>query len=372
MVKQLARGIKSGSSGPKVLYTAMHGVGLPWVKQSFNMFNLPPFDVEPSQADPDPTFSTVGFPNPEEKGALDRAMATALTLKADLVIANDPDADRLAVAEVAPGDGGWRVLNGNEIGALLAHWMLEPIQSEHRSKVAMLASTVSSKMVRAIAEKENCKFEETLTGFKWLGRRADELRAEGWNVVFAFEEAIGFMCGNVVSDKDGVSAAAVFTEMATHYYNQGRTVSQQLDQLSDQYGQFVSNNSYFFCHNPELAKSIVASWRLGDNQYISEAGGYKIIAVRDLGIGAYDSTTPDLKPTLPTSTSSPMVTFSFENGTVATFRTSGTEPKFKYYIEMAGKPGVPREQVQAELDEMVPKLLEALIQPSKNGLTGPN
>lgn len=367
MKEQLHRGVAKGPE-PKVLYTAMHGVGLPWVQRSFEQLELPPFELEPSQCEPDATFPTVSFPNPEEKGALDRAMATGEKCGSQLLIANDPDADRLAVAE-RDGDG-WRVFSGNEIGTLLACWMLEGCSTE-RSKVALLASTVSSKMLKAVAHTEGCHFEETLTGFKWLGRRANELREEGYDVIFAFEEAIGFACGSLISDKDGVSGAAVFTEMATERYNAGSTVQQKLQALSTRYGEFVCNNGYFFCHDPQVAKAIVASWSSAPGQYLQTVAGYQVVAVRDLGPGAYDSSTQDKKPTLPTSSSSPMVTFTFANGTVATFRTSGTEPKFKFYIEMAGKPGVARSTVQAELDQMVPLLLEELIQPEKNGLSRP-
>eukprot|EP00656_Telonema_subtile_P003640 TRINITY_DN11658_c0_g1_i2.p1 TRINITY_DN11658_c0_g1~~TRINITY_DN11658_c0_g1_i2.p1 ORF type:complete len:476 (-),score=151.16 TRINITY_DN11658_c0_g1_i2:481-1908(-) len=228
MKASLCRGIPS-EAPLKVLYTAMHGVGLPWVQRAFAQFELPAMLLEESQCAPDASFATVAFPNPEEKGALDRAMATGTKEGAHLIIANDPDADRLAVAEAEEG-GGWRVFTGNEIGALLAHWMLMSCKTE-RSKIAMLASTVSSKMLGAIAKAEGCKFEDTLTGFKWLGRRADELRAEGYDVVFAYEEAIGFACGDLISDKDGVSAAAVFTEMAAQEYNAGRTVSSLLQSL---------------------------------------------------------------------------------------------------------------------------------------------
>merc|ERR1712166_73069 len=371
MKAKLYRAVPKGPA-PKVLYTAMHGVGLPWVRRSFAEFELPAFEVEPSQCDADANFPTVSFPNPEEKGALDKAMATGAQLGTDLIIANDPDADRLAVAE-RDGDG-WRVFSGNEIGTLLASWMLEGSKEGSEtpmSKVALLASTVSSKMLRAVAEAEGCLFEETLTGFKWLGRRANELRCQGYDVVFAFEEAIGFACGDLISDKDGVSAAAVFAEMGTAQYNAGSTVQQHLQALSTKYGEFVCHNGYFFCHDPQVAKSIVGSWSSAPGKYLETIAGYSVTAVRDLGPGAYDSTTPDKRPTLPTSASCPMVTFTFENGTVATFRTSGTEPKFKFYIEMAGKPGVARSAVQAELDKMVPLLLEELIQPDKNGLSRP-
>ena len=181
----------------KVVYTAMHGVGAPWFAKAFAAFGLPaPIPVAEQQA-PDPTFPTVTFPNPEEgAGALELAFATAEKHGASLVLANDPDADRLAVAErvdsTVTGAAGWRVLTGNEIGILLADWewsqykeRRDGTNGKKRAKpkpAAMLSSAVSSHMLKALAAHEGFHWEETLTGFKWLCSRACELRAEGYEV----------------------------------------------------------------------------------------------------------------------------------------------------------------------------------------------
>jgi len=230
----------------------------------------------------------------------------------------------------------------------------------------MCASTVSSKMLAAIAETEGFYFEDTLTGFKWIGSRAVELRKEGYKTLFAYEEAIGFCCGDIVADKDGLTALGVITELAMSVYGKGGNLVQHMQSLYLKYGEFCCNNGYYVCYEPAKIDKIFADMRKGGS-YMTHVGGYEVESIRDLGLPGYDSTTEDKKPKLPTS-SSPMLTLRFTNGTVAQFRGSGTEPKFKYYIEMRGKPGVKREIVMNELEVMSKIILEELLHPFENGL----
>jgi len=234
----------------------------------------------------------------------------------------------------------------------------------------MCASTVSSKMLSFIGEKDGFRMEETLTGFKWIGSRAQSLRKEGSDVIFAYEEAIGFSCGDVVSDKDGLTALGIFSELSVSIYSKKMQVADHLQHLYEEYGEFVSKNGYFFCYDPPTITRILGELRNG-GKYMESVGPYKVNAIRDLGEPSFDSATPDQKPTLPTSKSSPMLTIRFENGCVAQFRASGTEPKFKYYIELPGPPGVARNVVEADLAKMVDTVLEELLQPTKNGLIRP-
>ncbi|KAG9479631.1 hypothetical protein GDO78_011582 [Eleutherodactylus coqui] len=220
----------------KFVHTSVHGVGHEFVQSAFKAFSFsPPFAV-PEQKDPDPEFPTVKYPNPEEgKGVLKLSFELADKEGATVILANDPDADRLAVAEKQKS-GDWKVFSGNELGALLGWWIFtcwkekNPDSSEVKN-VYMLASTVSSKILRAIAVKEGFHFEETLTGFKWMGNRAKELIDQGKTVLFAFEEAIGYMCCPFVLDKDGVSAAVIAAEMASYLATKNLTLSQQLDAI---------------------------------------------------------------------------------------------------------------------------------------------
>ena len=234
----------------------------------------------------------------------------------------------------------------------------------------MVASAVSSKMLSAIADREGFRFEETLTGFKWIGSKMRELQAANYKVLFGYEEAIGFCCGDVITDKDGISAMGVFAELAHTVYASGKQLTDHMQSLYDKYGEFVTNNGYFFCYDSEKIKVIFD--RINNNgNYVESVGGYKVKSVRDLLAPGYDSTTADNKPLLPTSTSSPMLTITFENGCCAQFRASGTEPKFKYYIELQGKPGQSRDEVSKNLDKMVPILLEELLKPAESGLVVP-
>jgi phosphoglucomutase/phosphopentomutase len=205
------------------------------------------------------------------------AIRTANENNSTVILANDPDADRLAVAE-KQSNGEWKIFNGNEIGALLGWWLWNNFSARNPPEAVknayMLYSTVSSHILKAIAEKEGFNCEDTLTGFKWMGNRANQLLQDGKQVVFSFEEAIGFMCGTNVLDKDGVSAESVVAEMAI-YLNEveQRRLSEQLDWIYDKYstyflflylaknlifmilvlsyGYHVSNNSYYLCYEQE-------------------------------------------------------------------------------------------------------------------------
>ncbi|CAB1327173.1 unnamed protein product [Coregonus sp. 'balchen'] len=344
------------SSEVNIVHTSVHGVGHTFVQSAFKAFDLrPPYAVE-EQKDPDPEFPTVQYPNPEEgEGVLTLSFALAEREGASVVLANDPDADRLAIAEKQKG-GQWRVFSGNELGALLGWWVYQcwkqtnPDQSTVKS-VYMLASTVSSKILRAIALKEGFHFEETLTGFKWMGNRARELLDQDKIVLFAFEEAIGYMCSSAVLDKDGVSAAAIAGEMTSYLATKNTTLSQQLTAIYEEYGYHISKNSYFICHDQEVIRAMFDRLRHYGNQdqeavsYPRQCGGVPITAVRDLTTG-YDSNQTDNKAVLPTSTSSQMISFTFSNGGVATMRTS----------------------LQKELDDLVDAIIEDFFQPMKNNL----
>ncbi|XP_073253701.1 phosphopentomutase-like [Porites lutea] len=360
----------------KYTFTPMHGVGQRFAELAFEAFNLPPFVSVREQMVPDPEFPTVKYPNPEEgKSALDLAMNTANESNCTVILANDPDSDRMALAEKQPS-GHWKVFTGNETGSLFGWWAFTCHKKQHPelypgSSVYMIASTVSSKMLQAMAREEGFVFEETLTGFKWMGNLASELMAQGKTVLFSFEEAIGFMYGTNVLDKDGISAAVVMAEMAAYLSRQGITLTEQLNNLYKRYGIHVSNNSYYLCYCPSTIKKIFERIRTLENgQYPSSCASYKISGIRDLTVG-FDSTKPDNKPVLPVSKSSQMITFYFENGCVATLRTSGTEPKIKYYTELACKPGDNLDMSTAMeiLQNVVNNMVQEFLQPDVNNLT---
>lgn len=359
----------------KFVHTSFHGVGHDYVQSAFRVFGFQPPIPVPEQMDPDPDFSTVKCPNPEEgESVLELSLRLAEKEGARLVVATDPDADRLAVAEILD-KGRWKVFTGNELAALLGWWMFTCWKENNQSKIDvkdiyMLATTVSSKILSAIALKEGFNFEETLPGFKWIGNRVKELLDDGKEVLFAFEESIGFMCGTAVLDKDGVSAAVVTAELASYLQEKDLTLVQQLAIIYESYGYHIAKTSYFICHDPATIKRIFDRLRNfgSPKQYPEFCGSYRVLHIRDITTG-YDTSRHDTKCVLPLSKNSQMITFTFENGCVATLRTSGTEPKIKYYAEMCGSP---TQSDKSFLEEDLKKLIEALVEnflePIKNGL----
>ena len=196
----------------------------------FARAGFPAPHVVAAQAEPDPDFPTVARPNPEEPGTLDLALAEAAAQDADVLLANDPDADRLAVA--IPGPDGWRRLHGDEIGALLADFLLEHCEDPAR---ALLVTTVaSSTLLGRMAEAAGARYAETLTGFKWMMRAVAE--APGQRLLLAYEEALGYAVSDVVRDKDGISAALVMAQLAATEKRAGRTLQDRLDAIAARYG----------------------------------------------------------------------------------------------------------------------------------------
>ncbi|KAK7575763.1 hypothetical protein V9T40_012049 [Parthenolecanium corni] len=361
-------------------YTAMHGVGYKYVQEVFKALKLKPVVPVVEQVKPDPEFPTVKFPNPEEgKSALNLAFATAEKNNSNLILANDPDADRFAVAERLKDTKKWKIFTGNETGTLLGWWLLEDYKQKNPQKkdlsdVYFISSTVSSKILQTVAKVENMSFIETLTGFKWMGNVAHDLMKEGKTVLFAFEESIGFMCDTECLDKDGVSAAAKMAELVIYLEKSGLTINDKLNEIYAKYGQHLYASSYYFCYDPELITKIfnrIRTWNGESKKYPESIGNGKftISVIRDLTDG-YDSSMPDNKPILPVSKSSQMITFTFDNGFICTIRTSGTEPKIKYYSELISSPKeTDIEKLKSLLNEMVEMVIEEFLQPKLNNLT---
>lgn len=250
------------SSTPlKFVYTPVHGVGQPYAERAFAVFQFKPFISVDEQKFPDPDFSTVKYPNPEEgKETLECAIRTANKNNADFIIATDPDADRFALAERDPTNSngtGWRILSGNQLGALLGWWRWFTWRNRNPTvdlkDVYMLYSTVSSHILKSIGEVEGFNTIDTLTGFKWMGNEAHRLIQQKKHVLFAFEEAIGFMCDTAnVLDKDGISALVVGSEMCAYLKTLGRTAYEQLNEISLLYGYHINNNSYVICNKTDV------------------------------------------------------------------------------------------------------------------------
>ncbi|MFM2144942.1 MAG: hypothetical protein RI899_730 [Actinomycetota bacterium] len=290
----------------KIVYTAMHGVGTKTLQRVFHRSGFPSLILVQSQAQPDPDFPTLPFPNPEESGALDLALETAKTFDADLVIANDPDADRCSVA-IKDRDLGWRALRGDEIGAILGEVIARNAQSG-----TLANSIVSSTVLSKIATYHNLDFAETLTGFKYIAKIP--------NLIFGYEEAIGFCVdSHTVNDKDGISAALLLAQIATDLKSEGKTLNDLLDEIWKTYGFHATEQISIRVTDIALISTIMDKLRVNP---LSEIAGFKVVLIDDLAKPANS-----LPPT-------DGLRFTLEQNIRIIIRPSGTEPKIKCYIEV--------------------------------------
>jgi phosphomannomutase len=304
--------------GLVIAYTPLHGVGAPSVEPAMKKAGFGNVHTEPSQREGDPDFPTVAFPNPEEKGAMDRVLALAAKVKADVVLANDPDADRLCVA--VPDGGSYRLLTGDQVGALLADYLLEVGPKDKR----MVATTiVSSQLLSYLAKQTGADYRETLTGFKWIGNAALEFeRTTGGRFVMGYEEALGYSVGPLVRDKDGVSACVIFTELVAWNRAKGRTVLEHLDDIYRRVGLFVTEQVSLTKPGSEGLAEIKAAMKRFRAEPPKAIAGLAIDEVVDLSKGE-----GGLPP-------SDVLVFKLAGGRRIIMRPSGTEPKLKSYYEV--------------------------------------
>ncbi len=303
----------------KIAYTPLHGVGALSVEGALTKGGFPNFVTEKSQREPDSEFPTVAFPNPEEKGAMDRVLALATEIKADLVLANDPDADRLCVA-LPTGDGTYAAITGDQLGVLLADYLLTVGPQDKR----MVATTiVSSQLLGFLAQQAGADYRETLTGFKWIGNAAIEYeRQHHGRFVVGYEEALGYSVGPLVRDKDGVSAALLFAELTAWNRARGKTVRDHLDDIYRKVGLFVTEQVSLTKPGAEGMVEIKAAMTKFRSAPPTTLGGHAIETVVDLSKGE-----GGLPP-------SDVLVFKLADGRRVIMRPSGTEPKLKSYYEV--------------------------------------
>ncbi|KAL8641912.1 MAG: hypothetical protein Q9228_001331 [Teloschistes exilis] len=328
LLEKQIRSIEGGRSRVPFVYTPMHGVGLRYMSSIPALLGMKgPMTIVAQQAEPDPDFPTVRYPNPEENGALDLAFATADEKNVTIVLASDPDADRFAAAEKV--DNAWRQFTGDQVGILLSYWLFSAVPGTVSSDDYFLTSAVSSQMLRHIAETEGFSVRETLTGFKWMGSVAKDLREQGKRVHFCYEEAQGYMFPEVGYDKDGITAALVFLDACASWGSPWA----KLQSLYEKYGYFQTMNTYWRSPSIEKTLMVFASIRSIGKPFPENVSSRKVLRWRDLTVG-YDSSTKDNVPELPISTAGQMITCwldgsGSDDGVRFTIRASGTEPKIK-------------------------------------------
>lgn len=300
----------------RVVYTPLHGVGKDVLTAAFARAGFPAPTVVPEQAEPDPEFPTVAFPNPEEPGAMDLAFRTAASADPDVVIANDPDADRCAVAVPDPSaGGGWRMLRGDEVGALLATHLVGK-----RAPGTFATTIVSSSLLARIAEAAGLGYAETLTGFKWIAR-VPGLR-------YGYEEALGYCVDpGGVRDKDGISTALLVAELVAVLKETGRTLTDLLDDIALEYGLHATDQ---LSVRVEDLSTITRAMDALRDRPPTVLAGLRVVSAEDLGLGAGGLPPTDgLRYRLAAGDGGPAV-----SSARIVVRPSGTEPKLKCYLEV--------------------------------------
>ena len=317
----------------KIVYSAMHGVGSEFIEKIFELSGMDPLIQVTAQQVPDGSFPTVAFPNPEEPGAMDLSMETAKASNADLVMANDPDADRLCVA-YRDTHGDYVQLTGDELGLLLSEELAGRAKREGITG-SLACSIVSSSAIGKVAEHYGLGFSQTLTGFKWVGRVP--------NLIFGYEEALGYCVDSKrVRDKDGLSAALVVADIASTLASQGYTIGDQLEKLSQRYGYFATVQISFRVKDLSIIENLMT--RLRANPLLERAGSS--VAFTDFlnGWGEFPGTDA--------------IQFDLADGRRVIVRPSGTEPKLKCYLQAIGDTSKNSQALLAELRDAMAKVLD--------------
>jgi phosphomannomutase len=344
----------------RLVYTALHGVGHRLIFRALHRAGFEGLASVPSQSDADGAFRTVAFPNPEEKGAMDRALALAREVGAELVLANDPDADRLAVAVPAPGGGGYRMLSGNEIGVLLADDAIAHARTGGRKRL-VITTVVSSTLLSRMARDRGAAYRETLTGFKWIAEAALRAEAEGEAFVFGYEEALGYTVGPLVRDKDGIGAALRMAELCRFLKGRGQTLLGRLDELLLAHGMSHQVQWSLTLPGADGRARIAAAMAALRSAPPERIGKSQVVRTLDAERGL-ERTAEGARPSpLPRAD---LLAFYAEDGARLIARPSGTEPKIKFYLELGARASSPA-QVQAvrtELEAQGTAIKKALLE----------
>ncbi|EPO0035598.1 phospho-sugar mutase [Vibrio cholerae] len=307
-------------------YTAMHGVGANMAETLLADVGFTHVSSVKEQREPDGTFPTVNFPNPEEAGAMDMVMALAKKVGAQLACANDPDADRFAVA-ARKADGEYQMLTGDQVGSLFGHYLL----SQTDARRQLVGNTiVSSSLLSKIAAAHGARYYQTLTGFKWLTNVAMQEQTKQHQFLFAYEEALGYTIGSTVWDKDGLSALVAFAQLAAELNAQGKTVWDQLEALYRQHGLHVNaQRSIALAPNsPPVGDKLRATPP-------TDIAGRKVLIVEDFKLAR--RTFADGKTEAITLPTSDVLIYHLDGGARVIVRPSGTEPKLKCYYEVVAQ-----------------------------------
>ena len=339
VIKQCVNPQVTKNAGLKVIYTPLNGTGNKPVRKILDRIGVNDVTVVPEQEMPDGNFPTCPFPNPEIKQAFECALKMAQTIKPDLLLATDPDCDRVGIA-VRDNDGEYKLMSGNEVGAMMLNYLLSQKKEKGLLSENSIAvkSFVSTDLAEVIARKYNCTFKNLLTGFKYIGELITQLEAEGRadDFVMGFEESYGYLAGTHARDKDAVVASMLICEMAAYYKTQGKSLAEVMDDIYDEFGYYYNTvSSYTFegASGMEKMASIMDGLR---NNAPSTFGSMDVTVIDDYktSVSTVLADNSTSKIDLPKSN---VLAYTLTDGNKIIVRPSGTEPKIKAYITAIGK-----------------------------------
>ncbi|MEF9879896.1 MAG: phospho-sugar mutase [Clostridia bacterium] len=342
----------------KIVYTPLHGSGNVPVRRILREIGITNVSVVKEQEAPDPNFSTIKVPNPEDPAAFTLAIKLANEVGADAIFGTDPDCDRLGVA-VREKEGGFRLLTGNQIGCLMLYYILSGKQAQNKlpKNGAVLKSIVSTELARAICRSFDVALFDTLTGFKFIGERIQQFEDTGdYTFLFGFEESYGFLSSTFVRDKDGVNASLLIAEAAAYFSTQGKTLCDVMAEIFEKYGyylEYVESTTLPGINGLKVMAEIMARIRQNPPK---EIGGVKVAHVKDFmaGTDTAISTGHVEKMDYPQSD---VLYFAMEGGHFVCVRPSGTEPKIKLYVNVNDRD---EQQAQALLKHLTKEAQELL------------
>lgn len=352
VVKQCVNPDIIKNAGLKVIYTPLNGTGNKPVRKILDRIGVKDVYIVPEQENPDGNFPTCPFPNPEIKQAFECALKMAEEVKPDLLLATDPDCDRVGIA-VKDGNGGYKLMSGNEVGAMMLNYLLSQKKEKGTlsSNSIAVKSFVSTDLAEVIAKKYNCTFKNLLTGFKYIGELITELESQGRadDFVMGFEESYGYLAGTHARDKDAVVASMLICEMAAFYKSKGKSLAQVMDSLYDEFGYYlniVSSYTFEGASGMEKMAGIMDGLRSNPPKSFADM---PITIVDDyktsVSLNIADGTTSVIE--LPKSN---VLAYTLTDGNKIIVRPSGTEPKIKAYITAIGKD---KESAQSIADKLM-------------------
>ena len=343
----------------KVVYTPLNGAGNKLVRRILNEIGVTDITMVKEQENPDGNFTTCPYPNPEIKEALQKGLDLCEAVQPDLLLATDPDADRVGIA-VKDYDGSYRLISGNEDGIMLTEYILSNRKANGTlpENPVMVKTIVTSKLIEKLCEKYNVELKNVLTGFKYIGEVILNLEKEGKedNYVFGFEESYGYLAGSYVRDKDAVVASMLICEMAATFKKQGISLAQVIDGLYEEFGYYLNSTLSFEFEGSEgmqKMKDIMVSIR---KDMPVEIAGYKVVGTKDYLLSvAKDNDNNETVIDLPKSN---VIQFDLDGEHMAIVRPSGTEPKIKVYITAVGKDKDDAQVITNKIADEMKKVLE--------------